>query len=88
MLNYQSRMADGQRVLKSDMLCKGASGPIETALAYFALGKLELGLEWLLEGLHARKQVVFCKGGLRFDTVSSDPQYQALVARLKLPDAK
>ena len=85
--NNHSRMANARRVIESDTLRNGP-GPIATTMGYFTLGEPERGLEWLPEGLHARDQVTSCKGHPQFDIVRPDPRYQALVARLKVPDAK
>ncbi len=58
----------------------------EFALVYFALGDEERGFEWLTKAFDERGFVIFVKFDPRFDSVRSDPRFQALVARLGIPD--
>jgi serine/threonine protein kinase/tetratricopeptide (TPR) repeat protein len=56
------------------------------ALAYFALGEKDRGFEWLTKAVDDRAFVMFWKIDPTFDSVRSDRRFQALVARLKIPD--
>ena len=54
------------------------------ALAYFALGDLDRGFEWLQKAFDDRAVVIFTKFEPAFDSVSSDGRFQQLVAQLHL----
>ena len=57
------------------------------ALIYFALGDKDRGFEWLTKSLDARELTARnTKVDPSFDNVRSDPRFQALVSRLKIPD--
>ncbi len=55
------------------------------ALAYFALGDKDRGFEWLTKAFDQGELVVYIKHDPLYDSVRSDPRFQALVARLKIP---
>jgi serine/threonine-protein kinase len=57
------------------------------AIAYFALGDKDRGFEWLTRAFDQRSGYIpWAKVQPSFDGIRSDPRFQALVARLKLPD--
>jgi TolB-like protein/Tfp pilus assembly protein PilF len=56
------------------------------ALAYFALGDKDRCFEWLNKGVDDRQNVLFWKIDPQLDPVRSDPRFQALIARLKMPE--
>jgi serine/threonine-protein kinase len=56
------------------------------ALAYFALGDREKGFRWLERAFERRDLVTFVKFEPKFDSVRSDPRFQAIVKRLNIPD--
>jgi len=59
------------------------------ALIYFALGDEDRGFQWLTRAFDERQLLVrFAKFEPVFDSVRSDPRFQALVARLKIPDPR
>lgn len=62
------------------------SSGLERALAYFALGDTQQGFKDLTRAFDERGLVIFTKHDPRFDSVRSDSRFQALVARLKIPD--
>jgi TolB-like protein len=60
---------------------------LEVAHAYFALGDRERGFEWLTKAFDERAAYVpWINVNPAYDQVRSDPQFQTLVARLKLPN--
>ena len=61
---------------------------LEIAQAYFALGEKEEGFRRLTIAFDERQLVIYLKYDPQFDSVSSDPRFQSLVARLKIPDLK
>jgi serine/threonine protein kinase len=64
-----------------------ASDPQAIALVYFALGDNDRGFQWLTRAFDERQLFVsFVKFDPAFDNVRSDPRFEALVARLRLPD--
>jgi TolB-like protein/Tfp pilus assembly protein PilF len=58
------------------------------ALAYFALGDKDRCFEWLDKGVDDRQNVLFWKIDPQLDPVRSDPRFQALIARLKMPEPR
>jgi TolB-like protein len=58
------------------------------ALAYFALGDKDRCFEWLNKGVDDRHFVIFWKIDPQFDPIRSDPRFQALIARLKMPESR
>ena len=58
------------------------------ALAYFALGDKDRCFEWLNKGVDDRQNVLFWKIDPQLDPVRSDPRFQALIARLKMPETR
>jgi hypothetical protein len=58
----------------------------EVALTYFALGDRNRGFEWLTRAFDQRAGYLpWAKVNPVFDDVRSDPRFEELVARLKLP---
>jgi TolB-like protein/Tfp pilus assembly protein PilF len=57
------------------------------ALAFFALGEMDRGFQWLRRALDDRAIVVFWKFDPIFDSVHSDPRFQELISRLHIPDS-
>jgi len=58
------------------------------ALAYFALGDKDRCFKWLNKGVDDRQVVMFWKIDPQLDPVRSDPRFQALIARLKMPETR
>src|SRR5262249_1137516 len=58
---------------------------VDVALIYFALGDRNRGFEWLTKAFDQRQLVVYVNVDPRFDSARSDPRFQALVRRLRLP---
>jgi tetratricopeptide (TPR) repeat protein len=56
------------------------------ALAYFALGEKGRCFEWLNKGVDDRQNILFWKIDPQVDPIRSDPRFQALIARLKMPE--
>jgi len=70
-------------------LAKSGADARGTALVYFALGDKDRGFEWLTRAFDERQILATrTKSDPQFDAVRSDPRFQALVARLKLPDVR
>jgi len=61
---------------------------LSLALAYFAMGDKERCFEWLNKGVDDRQNVIFWKVDPKLDPVRSDPRFQALIARLKMPETR
>ena len=61
---------------------------LSLALAYFALGDKDRCFEWLNKGVDDRQNVMFWKIDPQVDPVRSDPRFQALIARLKMPETR
>jgi tetratricopeptide (TPR) repeat protein len=59
---------------------------LSIALAYFALGDKDRCFEWLNKGVDDRQNVIFWKIDPQLDPVRSAPRFQALIARLKMPE--
>lgn len=57
----------------------------DIALIYFALSDKDRGFRWLTRAFDQRQLVVFVNVDPRFDSARSDPRFQALVRRLKVP---
>jgi TolB-like protein/Flp pilus assembly protein TadD len=57
-------------------------------LAYFALGDEGRCFEWLNKGVEDRQFVIYWKVDPLLDPVRSDPRFQALIARLKMPETR
>ena len=64
----------------------GPPSMLAVALAYFALGDKDRCFEWLNKGVDDRQFVIFWKIDPQLDPVRSDPRFQALIARLKMPE--
>jgi eukaryotic-like serine/threonine-protein kinase len=80
------RRDDALRVLNNLVKRGGAFDLQEIAIAYFALGDVDRGFEWLTKAFDQRSGYVpWAKVQPAFDEIRSDPRFQALVARLKLP---
>ena len=61
---------------------------LSLGLAYFALGDKDRCFEWLNKGVDDRQNVIFWKVDPQLDPVRSDPRFQALIARLKMPETR
>ena len=61
---------------------------LSLALAYFALGDKDRCFEWLNKSVDDRQNVMFWKVDPKLDPVRSDPRFQALIARLKVPETR
>jgi serine/threonine-protein kinase len=57
------------------------------ALAYLALGDKDRCFEWLNKGVDDRQNVIFWKIDPQVDPLRSDARFQALIARLNMPEA-
>ena len=54
---------------------------------YFALGDKNRGLEWLAKSIDRHELLAtFAKFSPVYDDIRSDPQFQAQIARLNIPD--
>ena len=57
------------------------------AMMFFDLGDRDRGFQWLARAFdHHTPTVPFVRSAPDFDNVRSDPRFQALVARLRIPD--
>ena len=73
--------------LRTLSLVKPGSDALGLASVYFALGDNDRGFEWLTRAFDQRDgRVRSAKVNPRYDAVRSDPRFQALVARLNIPD--
>src|SRR5690349_17049341 len=61
---------------------------LRIALAYFALGDKDRCFEWLTKSVDDRQNILFWKVDPQLDAVRSDPRFQTLVARLKMPETR
>jgi len=76
------RRADALKVVQ------GLRDPIEVATVYAALGDASRAVESIAKALDQREfRATFIKVDPVFDSLRSDPRFQAQVARLKIPDA-
>jgi hypothetical protein len=58
------------------------------AAIHFALGDMEQGFSWLTRAFDQRHAFVrYAKMVPHFDKARSDPRFQPLVARLKMPES-
>jgi serine/threonine protein kinase/tetratricopeptide (TPR) repeat protein len=81
------RREDARRVLNGLVKRGGALDLPSMAIAYFALGDKDRGLEWLTKAFDQRSGFIsMAKVNPGFDGIRDDPRFKALVARLKLPD--
>ena len=80
------RRADALRIVQ---LLSRSANPDRRGMAhiYFALGDKDRGLEWLAKSLDAHETTAPFVVNPAYDSVRSDPRFQALVARLKFPPA-
>lgn len=79
------RRQDAQAAL-AKAIRAGPPNMLAVALAYFALGDKDRCFEWLNKGVDDRQFVIFWKIDPQLDSVRSDPRFQALIARLKMPE--
>jgi hypothetical protein len=79
----QEAMEDLERAPKA-----GGGGLQDFAFTYFALGDKDRGFELLKRAFDERQLVIFVKFDPRYDSVRTGPRFQALVARLGIPDPK
>jgi serine/threonine protein kinase/Tfp pilus assembly protein PilF len=80
------RREDALAILRRVTAGNPSRGEHEDALLYFALGDKNRGFEWLTRAYDRRQLVIFDKFDPRFDSVRSDPRFQELVRRLRIPD--
>jgi hypothetical protein len=67
---------------------QGLKDPMDLAQAYTALGDSNRAVESIAKALDQREfRAQFIKVWPAFDSLRSNPQFQAQVARLKIPDA-
>ena len=60
--------------------------PRSLAIIYFALGDKEQGFKWLTKAVDAHHPLmVMLKNDPPYESVRSDPRFQALVKRMNLP---
>jgi tetratricopeptide (TPR) repeat protein len=80
------RRADALRIVQAQTKPGGQADSRTIALIYFALGDKDRGFEWFTKAFDQRHPLVrSAKSDPVFDSVRSDPRFQALLARLKLP---
>lgn len=80
------RKQDALRILKALSRAPRRNQMSGLALAYFAMGDNDGGFEWLTKAFDERELVVFVKHDPQYDSVRSDLRFQALVARLNIPN--
>jgi len=85
--------AQSGRVSEARQILKRLTGPDSVAQAfdiakiYLVLGDLDRGFEWLAKSVDRKEAGArFLKVSPEFDNIRADPRFQALVARLHLPD--
>jgi serine/threonine-protein kinase len=82
-----NRRADALKMINTVASMKPNPDRYGTALAYFALGDKDRGIEWLTKAMDEREFVApFARFETTLDDVRSDPKMQAQIARLKIPD--
>jgi tetratricopeptide (TPR) repeat protein len=71
-----------------DRVTKPGAKPtgLDVALIYFALNDKDRGFQWLTRAFDQRQLVKYVKADPRFDSVRSDPRFEALVRRLGMPE--
>jgi tetratricopeptide (TPR) repeat protein len=83
------RRADALKIVQAQTKPGGQADSRTIALIYFALGDKDRGFEWFTKAFDQRHPLVrFAKFDPIYDSVRSDPRFQALVARLKIPDPR
>ena len=81
------RRADALKIVQAQTKPGGQADSRTLALIYFALGEKDRGFEWFTKAFDQRHPLVrFAKFDPIYDSVRSDPRFQALLARLKLPN--
>jgi len=84
---YSGRAGEARQILRRITAPDSMTPASDIAITYFALGDLDRGLEWLAKSVDRKETVArFLKVSPQFDDLRSDPRFQALVARLNLPD--
>jgi serine/threonine-protein kinase len=82
----QGRRADAQQVLANVTRPGSQATAWQVASLYFALGDKDGGFEWLTKAFDRREVVLLLKTDPLFDSIHSDPRFQALLRRLGVPD--
>jgi serine/threonine protein kinase/cytochrome c-type biogenesis protein CcmH/NrfG len=75
------------RAMIASMLANAKPGnpaPQYVAMAYFALGERDRGFQWLEKAFERRDLVAFLAFDPQYDSVRSDPRFDALIKRLKI----
>ena len=81
------RRAEALEVVRRLTTPESNPDSIGLARIYLVLGDKDHGFEWLTKAFDARHNLAMAtKFSPLFDDVRSDPRFQALVARLKIPD--
>jgi tetratricopeptide (TPR) repeat protein len=82
----QGRRADALQVLTNVTKPESRVSAWQVASLYFALGDKDGGFEWLTKAFDRREVVLLLKTDPLFESVHSDPRFQALLRRLGVPD--
>ncbi len=81
------RVAEARQILKRMTDSHSNSQAIDVAATYLALGDLDRGFEWLSKAVDRKETGArFLRVSPAYDDIRADPRFQALVARLHLPD--
>ena len=81
------RRTEALKILDSLTKPGGTGLNVEVAYVYFILGDRDRGFQWLGKSMDRRETTVgFVKFSPDYDDVRSDPRFQELVTRLKIPE--
>jgi tetratricopeptide (TPR) repeat protein len=84
---YRGHTDEARRILKQMTEPGSTAQAYSIANVYLALGDLDHGLEWLSKSVDKKETAArFLKVVPEYDDIRADPRFQALVARLNLPE--
>jgi serine/threonine protein kinase len=88
MVATYTQMGRREEALKILAAMDREANPLDASWAYFSLGDRDRGFEYLSKAIDRRQGPVrWINVSPLYDGVRSDPQFKALVARLKLPES-
>ena len=86
MVASYAKMGKREEALKILGAMDREANPLDTSGAYFSLGDVDRGFEYLSKSMDRRQGPIrWLNVSPQYDGVRSDPRFAAVVARLKLP---